>query len=93
MFLLNQIIVSPFVHIFDLLSLFAAEFEEPKIGISGKWINFILSRVQHEKCITSMDPNVWRMQTYNSYEIENSVEAPSIIQSSTNPHTLIPPQP
>ena len=28
-------IVSPFVHIFDI-SLFAAEFEKPKIGISGK---------------------------------------------------------
>ena len=28
-FLLNQIIVSPFVHIFDTISLFAAEFEEP----------------------------------------------------------------
>ena len=35
-FLLNQIIVSQFVHIFDMLSLFATEFEEPKIGISGK---------------------------------------------------------
>ena len=34
-FLLIQIILSPFVHIFDLISLFAAEFEEPKIGISG----------------------------------------------------------
>ena len=35
-FLLNQITVSPFVRIFDIISLFAAEFEEPKIGISGK---------------------------------------------------------
>ena len=35
-FLLYQIIVSPFVHIFDIISLFAAEFEKPKIGISGK---------------------------------------------------------
>ena len=33
-FLLNQIIVSPFVHIFDMIFLFAAEFEDlPKIGI------------------------------------------------------------
>ena len=29
-------IVSTFVHIFDIISLFSAEFEEPKIGISGK---------------------------------------------------------
>ena len=35
-FLLNQIIVSPFVQIFDIITLFAAELEEPKIGISGK---------------------------------------------------------
>ena len=34
-FLLNQITVSPFVHIFDIISLFATELEEPKIGISG----------------------------------------------------------
>ena len=35
-FLLNQIIVSPYVHIFYFISLFAAELEEPKIDISGK---------------------------------------------------------
>ena len=35
-FLLNQIIVSPFVYISDNMSLFAVELEEPKIGISGK---------------------------------------------------------
>ena len=34
-FLHNQIIVYPFVHIFDIISA-AAEFKEPKIGISGK---------------------------------------------------------
>ena len=38
-FLLNQIIVSPFVHIFYIISLFAAELEVPKIGISGKGLN------------------------------------------------------
>ena len=32
-FLLNQIIVSPYVHVFDIISLFEPEFEEPKIGI------------------------------------------------------------
>ena len=35
-FLLNQIIVSPSVHIFYVISLFAAKFEQPKIGLSGK---------------------------------------------------------
>ena len=32
-FLLNLIIVSPFVYVFDIKSLFAVEFEEPKTGI------------------------------------------------------------
>ena len=32
-FLLNQIIVSLFVYIFDIISLFAGELEEPEIGI------------------------------------------------------------
>ena len=32
-FLLNQKIVSPFVNIFDIISLFAAELEASKIGI------------------------------------------------------------
>ena len=32
-FLLNQKLVSPFVHIFDIISLLAAELEEPKIGV------------------------------------------------------------
>ena len=35
-FLLNQIIVSPLVHILYIISLFAAEFKEPQIGISSK---------------------------------------------------------
>ena len=32
-FLLNHKIVSPFVNIFDIISIFAAELEEPKNGI------------------------------------------------------------
>ena len=46
-FLLIQKIVSTFVNIFDIISLFAAELEKTKIGISGKrlnvlakWLNF-----------------------------------------------------
>ena len=35
-FLFKQIILSTFVHIFDIISLFTAEFEQPKIGVSGK---------------------------------------------------------
>ena len=39
-FQVNQITVYPFVDIFDIISLFAAELEEPKIGISGKGFRF-----------------------------------------------------
>ena len=41
-FLLNQIIVSLFVYIFDIISLFAAKFEKPKICISDKGLNRVL---------------------------------------------------
>ena len=35
-YLLNRITVAPFVRFFDIISLFAAEFKKPRIGISGK---------------------------------------------------------
>ena len=38
-FQLNQITRSPFVHIFEIISLFAVELEEPKICISGKGLS------------------------------------------------------
>ena len=41
-FLLDQIIVSAFVHLFDIISLFAAQFEKPKIGISGKGLSNVM---------------------------------------------------
>ena len=40
-FQLNQITVSPFVHIFDILSLSAIELEESNIGISDKGLNVL----------------------------------------------------
>ena len=42
-FLLYQISVSPFVHIFDIISLLAVELEESKIGTSDKG----LTRASH----------------------------------------------
>ena len=47
-FLLNQIIVSPFVHIFDIISLFAAELEDPKFGISGKGLKHTFDQYKEE---------------------------------------------
>ena len=40
-FLLNQKLVSPFVNIFDILSFFAVELEELKLGIWGKGLSKI----------------------------------------------------
>ena len=40
-FLHKQIVVSPFGHIFAIISLLAAELEEPKIGISGKGLSLL----------------------------------------------------
>ena len=39
-FLHNQKFVYPFVNIFDLVSLFADECQEPKIGMGGKGLTF-----------------------------------------------------
>ena len=38
----NQLTVFPFVHIFDIISLFAVELEQPKIGKSGKDLTNLL---------------------------------------------------
>ena len=40
-FLLIQINLSPFVYNFDIIPLFAAELEEPEIGISGKGLTLL----------------------------------------------------
>ena len=49
----NQIIVSPFVHIFDIISLFAVEFEEPKTGISGKGFIYYLQIQSKFHCLVN----------------------------------------
>ena len=50
-FVLNQINVSPFHHTFDIISLFAAELEKPKIGISGKGLS-----MSHRSCNSAIQP-------------------------------------
>ena len=58
-FLLNQIIVSSLVHVFDSISLFAAELEEPKVGISRKGLKHTKSKYfKHDE--KSMRWNVYR---------------------------------
>ena len=48
-FPLSQIAVSLFGHIFDKIALFAAEFEEPKIGISGKGLKVVIKSLPNRK--------------------------------------------
>ena len=48
-FLLNQKIVSPFLNISDILSSFAAELEELKIGIWGKGLSFGWKKKEPQK--------------------------------------------
>ena len=48
-FLSNQVVVSPFVHIFDIKSLFVAELEEPKIGISGQGLKLGIVWVKDDR--------------------------------------------
>ena len=53
-FQLNQIMVYPFVRIFDILSFFAAEFEDPKIEISGKGLKKILTEKGENVALNSI---------------------------------------
>ena len=45
-FLLNQVIVFPFVHIFDIIFLFAAELEGAKICICGKGLTTLKKKAK-----------------------------------------------
>ena len=71
-FLLNQIIVFPFVHIFDIISLFAAEFEEPKIGRGGKglsnqtFISVEIENIEDDKikCNSKYAIQIWKSRKH-----------------------------
>ena len=54
-FLLPLITASPFAHIFDIVSLFAAELEEPKIGISGKGFMTLRRKKSHSSVGSVVD--------------------------------------
>ena len=65
-FLLNQIIVSPFVNSFDIISLFAAELEEPKLSQWGKGLNkwiFLVHKRGSTEQYSSTQANLSRILT------------------------------
>ena len=62
-FLLNQKIVSPFVNIFDIISLFAAKLEAPKIGMWDKELTHYQTtnfRLFQTKRICRRQFQIWR---------------------------------
>ena len=55
---------TPFVNIFDIIFLFAAELEEPKIGISGKGLrklSTIFIKFEIVVCKLFEFPRVWNL--------------------------------
>ena len=53
-FPLNVKILSPFVNIFDIISLFSAVLEEPKIGMWGKGLKELIDRCTGHHDITEL---------------------------------------
>ena len=58
----------PIVPIFDIVSLFAAEFEEPKIGISGEGLKSFSNRQEACRLVSAiqLQVSVHCIGTYNS---------------------------
>ena len=65
-FLLNHIIISPFVHIIDIISVFAAEVGRPKISISGKRLTHL--------CYLTMVNGSFQYGPERVYKLSNSYE-------------------
>ena len=65
-FPLNQIIASPFIHIFHIIFLLAAEFEKPKIEISGKGISFFFcfQKIGTASIISKHEGYPWACQAH-----------------------------
>ena len=93
MFLLNQRIVSPFVNIYDI-SLFAAELEEPEIGMWGKGLSKIIScktlfchEMLHFHCIVKSQLSyIWSWLLFSNIwerNIEQYIHSDIVIKIST----------
>ena len=78
-FQLNQLTVPPFVRIFDIISLFAFELEEPKIGVSGKGIK------ENNRLVSEMD-QVFRARRRNLLGEPKA----NLINSAAEPKKLDP---
>ena len=73
-FLLHQIIVLPFVCIFDIISLFAAKLEEPEFGISDTFCK-------------EMDPNGMQFDSFVSEF--NTIVTHKVISGSSVKHLCV----
>ena len=70
-FLFKEIIVSPFVHIFAIISLFAVKLEKPKIGISGEGLN---NSISDSSDLRYFNPLCHTIQTFNSSGKDNFIK-------------------
>ena len=64
--------VFPIVHIFDIISLFAGELEEPKIGIWGKGLRYYISHLTfYHNILTYSNPEniVWTGEKPDSEQL------------------------
>ena len=72
----NCIPIYPLWHIFDIISLFAAELEEPKIGISGegwRWQNEYSSKLEVLERIENIVGNGENAGIQNFFFISHNV--------------------
>ena len=75
-FQLNQITVFPFVHIFDIISLFPIRMEEPKIYISGKGLN------GYESCFNPFPDKPWFLRVCSTSLLKTLWEKEKLLITS-----------
>ena len=67
-FQLDQITVSPFFHMFDIISLFEVELEKPEIGISGKGLKESCHTCHHVSDVMKMLPMTCNAVSIGTWE-------------------------
>ena len=67
--------LSPFVRIFDIISLFAAKLEEPKLGISGKGLRGFTKQQKFRLSASAIfTDNNFKLMVFPFQRLENIVE-------------------
>ena len=91
-FQLDQITVSPFFHMFDIISLFEVELEKPEIGISGKGLKESCHICHHVSDVMKMLPMTCNAVSIGTWEttgcgfLPQKKKRDSGVQKSTKLH-------